>query len=191
MRGRRLTVLTAAAAAGVLAMASMAWACTNLIRIDGVSPSVEQPAASVVVRGAQAVGNSTVHLRWNRVDGPVLAEARADGAGSFSATMDVPQVSPGIYVITATSEGNVARAAMAVGLGGALTPYDAGAALAASPDGSGSSTGMTVLAVGLLLLASGTVVVWARRTRGVRAPATGASAARSAERLEDFVEVGR
>lgn len=190
MRGRRVAVLTAAAAAAVLGMASMAWACTNSIRIEAVAPSVERAAASLVVQGAQAVAGSTVELRWNRIDGPVLAQARADGAGSFSATMDVPQVSPGIYVVTATSQGNVARAAMAVGLDGALTPYDASVDVAGTSDKPGTSTGMTALAVGLLLLASGTVVVWARRTRVRPAPATTGRAS-SGERLEDLVEVGR
>lgn len=194
MRGRRLAVLTTAAAAAVLLIASAGWACTNFVRIESVTPGVIQPASSASVRGVDAVARSTVELRWNRIDGPVLAVTQADGAGTFVAQIAVPNVTPGIYVLTATSEGHVARAAVHVGV--ADIAAQAGATTADRTRGRhGGGSALTILAAGLLLLASGAVVLAARR-RPARMPATYAAAGNPIEgsssvdyRLDDLVDV--
>ncbi|MDQ3643046.1 MAG: hypothetical protein M3450_16660 [Actinomycetota bacterium] len=45
-----------------------------------------------------------VQLRWNGVDGMVLAEATPDRAGNISATFTVPDGMPGYYVLVATQK---------------------------------------------------------------------------------------
>ena len=45
-----------------------------------------------------------VQLRWNGVDGMVLAEATPDRAGNISATFTLPEGMPGYYVLVATQK---------------------------------------------------------------------------------------
>lgn len=218
MRGRRLAMIATAGAGAVLLTASTAWACTNFIRIENVSPATLQPSASASVRGVDAVAGSTVELRWNKLTGPVLAVAQADAYGAFAAEVQVPNVTPGLYVLTATSEGHVARSAIQVGVATvagqtSVAPTNGGEA--SNP----GTTGAGLLAAGLLLMASAAVVLAARR-RPVRVPARTATrpdagshgaeshgakaqdggrvgpgaldpSSSAGDRLDDLVEVGR
>jgi hypothetical protein len=148
--------------------ASSAWACTNFIRIDNVAPATLQPSTSASVRGVDAVAGSRVELRWNRVTGPVLAESVADANGTFVAQVQVPNVTPGLYVLTATSDGHVARSAIQVGVAVAGGQTSVAPSGATTPAG-GTHTGLGLLAAGLLLMASAAVVLSARRPARVPA----------------------
>lgn len=113
-RGRSVQVLFAAAAT-VLVMAAAAWACTSQPRIFALS-SQEAPVGSEVrVTGQTVAPQGEVEVRWNDVEGPVLATTAADGNGSFSTVVRIPETAPGVYTILAVAGGEgVARSAVEV-----------------------------------------------------------------------------
>lgn len=83
-----------------------AFACTSIATLNLNQP--QGPVGSALtVTGSSfstlASGASAVSIRWNGVDGPVLAQVAPDPSGSISATIQVPQnVEPGYYIVTAT-----------------------------------------------------------------------------------------
>lgn len=89
----------------VLGAASTAWACTYLPTVVGLSSSSAPPGSTVEVYG-QGVGLAGVpiELRWNSVEGPVVGTAttqQGPNRATFSATMTIPDVAPGVYVVLA------------------------------------------------------------------------------------------
>lgn len=65
-----------------------------LITFTGASFGVPRPTTGL------AATPVVVHWRWE--DGPVLAEATPDRFGSISASFEVPDTRPGVYIIVAT-----------------------------------------------------------------------------------------
>jgi len=162
----------------VLVLAGLAWACTNFVRIDSLVAATNSmsSAPTAAVRGSGAAAGATVELRWNGVDGPIIGRAKADQAGAFSAQASIPDVSPGIYTVIANDGHNpVGRAAIEVGAG-ALLATPAPRFTATPAPGFGSPTtgfapqlGITVLAVGLVGLASAFALITVRRRRAFAA----------------------
>ncbi|MGH9279929.1 MAG: hypothetical protein ACRD12_17750, partial [Acidimicrobiales bacterium] len=135
---RKIGLLGALAAAVVVVTGAMAYACTNLATLN-LSSATGKPGDSIIVTGSSfrmpANVTTGVQIRWNGVDGPVLAEATPDKAGTFSTTMTVPEAQPDVYVIVATlrdargadTSGTPARAQFQV-VGGAGKPIPAASA---------------------------------------------------------------
>jgi len=65
-----------------------------LITFTGASFVVPRPSTG------QAATSVVVHWQWE--DGPVLAEATPDRFGSISASFEVPDSRPGVYILVAT-----------------------------------------------------------------------------------------
>ena len=141
-----------------------AFACTNISTLN-ISDSSGRPGDRVLVTGA-SFGNSSptgrrtatplpVRVRWNAVEGPTLAELAPDAAGNISASITIPDASPGRYVIFAVQQdadgyhmyGTPARIAYEV-----LTPDGRSAppteAAAASGGGSAAKLPMALVVLG-------------------------------------------
>lgn len=144
-----------------LALAAVAYACTNLATLNLNTPT-GAPGDSVTVTGssfnvAKTGVSDAVLLHWNGADGPVLAQTVPDKAGNISANIAIPEGQPGYYVIVATQRnaqgvdayGTPARASFQiVGPGGqaaAQQPSTTPGSLVSEP----SSSGMIALTVGL------------------------------------------
>ncbi|HSH58973.1 MAG TPA: hypothetical protein VK988_04895 [Acidimicrobiales bacterium] len=188
MRSRGAVVATSIVGL-VLAMASVAWACTIQARIVAVTPGSGTERSALTVRGEGLGQSSTgaplpVEIRWNALDGPVVGTAVADPSGNFSAEVTVPEAAPGVYSLLVVAEGaGLGRTAFEV-TPSAVAPVPASpspvadawagdSAGVASPDAPAAGLGLTVgvgmLAVGLVALFSGfTVAVSRRRPARVR-----------------------
>ncbi|MGH9179113.1 MAG: hypothetical protein ACRD0N_11250, partial [Acidimicrobiales bacterium] len=166
-------VVVAAVVVALFGM-SAAWACTGQplmhLATDQVGEAGSQ--ARVEVLANQAVAGP-VTLRWNALDGPVLATA--DTAAGTPATLvaTIPEAAPGVYYLVLDTSAGVARTAFEVsGPAGSPSPsagdWDA---RPAARDGGLSSfrAGVALLVVGLVALSALTLVSLGRR----RAPAAG------------------
>lgn len=159
----------------VVGTAAAAFACTNISTLN-LSDSAGRPGESVLVTGA-SFGNSSptgrrtttplpVRIRWNSVEGPTLAEVAPDGTGNISASITIPEASPGRYVIFAVQQdadgyhmyGTPARIDYEV-----LTPEGRSApplgAPAATPSGGSAGTADLPLALVVLGLLGGALFV--------------------------------
>ena len=184
------TLLFAAGAVASLVVGAAAFACTNLATLN-LSSTAGKAGDVVTVTGSSfAVGRGDaatlpVQLRWNGVDGMVLAETTPDRAGNISATFTVPEGMPGYYVLVATQKdargvdtyGTPARASYQIlGPNGQSVVTPAASAAAAPLPSEPSSTGIIALtvrlgAVGLALFAAG-FIAFVRQTRATAATAT-------------------
>jgi hypothetical protein len=100
--------------AAVLAVSSLAWACTAFSTIN-LSTSSGAPQTEVVVRGEGAAVNAPVVIRWDSRTGVKLAETMVDGNGTFAVPIRIPEARPGVHVLLATDgKGEVARQAFEV-----------------------------------------------------------------------------
>lgn len=165
----------------VVVTGAAAYACTNLATLN-LSSTTGKPGDVITVTGSSyrmpADAPNGVQLRWNGLDGPVLAEVRPDRVGNISATFTVPEAAPDNYVIVAVlrngrgvdTSGTPARAQFQI-----LGPVARQASPAASAPvpvvtgGGGSSAAPIALLVvlgvgGLSLFAAGFVAV-ARQAR--------------------------
>lgn len=93
----RLAGLFAVAAVGLLG-ASLAWACTGEGTISSLSAASGPAGSQVTVNGTSFAHSTTVLIRWGANDGPILAQPAPP---SFAATVTVPDVAPGLYMIFA------------------------------------------------------------------------------------------
>lgn len=102
---RRLGVLALFLLVGT---AAAAFGCTNISTLN-ISDSAGRPGQLIRITGS-SFGNSSpsgrrtqtplpVRIQWNGTGGPVLAEAFPDGVGNISASIIIPDASPGHYVI--------------------------------------------------------------------------------------------
>jgi hypothetical protein len=177
------TLLVAAGVAASLVVGAAAFACTNLATLN-LSSTAGNAGDVVTATGSSfAVGRGDaptlpVQLRWNGVNGPVLAETVPDRAGNISATFTVPEGAPGYYVLVATQKdargvdayGTPARMAYQIlGPNGQSVVTPAAGAAASSLPSEPSSTGIIALtvglgAVGLALFAAG-FIAFVRQTR--------------------------
>jgi hypothetical protein len=110
---------------GLLAamVAGGAWACVTLPHI-ALSPRASgAPGAQLTVEGADF--EQHVELRWNAVDGPLLASGPSP---TFSVPVTLPDVADGLYTLVAVERGpggvagNIARTPVQVTRGAATTP---------------------------------------------------------------------
>ncbi len=152
----------------VVGSAAGAFACTNISTLN-ISDSSGRPGDRVLITGT-SFGNSSptgrrtttplpVRVRWNAVEGPTLAELAADAAGNISASVTIPDATPGRYVIFAVQQdadgyhmyGTPARIAYEV-----LTP-DGRPAPPAEAVGVSSSAGGTSTGLPMALVVLGTL----------------------------------
>jgi hypothetical protein len=187
---RGVAVAGGLVAAVFLLAGAAAFACTNLATLS-LSSNAGKSGDVVTVTGSSyrmPSGVTTgVQLRWNALDGPVLAEAVPDKVGNISASITIPQAAPDTYVVIAVlkdargndTSGTPSRAQFqVVGGAGAAAPQPAIAQQTpvASTASSGSAAPLALLlglgALGLLLFGGG-IAATARgtRTRTVPAPA--------------------
>jgi hypothetical protein len=97
----------------VVGTAAVAFACTNISTLN-LSDSSGRPSDTIAVTGS-SFGNSSptgrrtstplpVRIHWNGADGTVLAEAVPDAAGNISASVTIPEATPGRYVLFAVQQ---------------------------------------------------------------------------------------
>lgn len=167
MHIRRFALSAGAALGAALAVGagfSAALACTSLATLN-ISQPTGAPGTNLTITGSSfstlSSGASAVSIRWNGVDGPVLAQVAPDASGSISAGVAVPQnVEPGYYVITATQTdktgapafGTPARMAFLVTGNGSGAGAQQGAGQAAAAPPSPGGLGIGAGTVGLLAL---------------------------------------
>ena len=139
---------------GILVAAPRSWSCVPQPLIS-LQPSASGPSGTAVSVEAQAI-DGPAEVRWNGVDGPLLAR----GTGpTFSAPISVPDTSPGLYtviLIERKADGGVGSSARASFLvteregpeavePRADGPSDNDAALAGSRPGTSSTPGGTAV----------------------------------------------
>ena len=104
---RTTAVFFGSVVAAVVVTGAVAFACTNMATLN-LSSARANPGETITATGSSfAVGEEgasapPVLIRWNGVDGEVLAQATPDPAGSIAATFTVPRADPGQYVLVAT-----------------------------------------------------------------------------------------
>jgi len=187
----RRTILSAGIVTALTMLAgASAFACTNLAVLN-LSSNAGKAGDVVTVTGSSyrmpANVTTGVQLRWNALDGPILAEATPDKVGNISASITIPQAPPDNYVIIAIlrdskgadTSGTPSRAQFQIqGGAGTGTPQPVLAQqLPVSNASSSGSTGPLVLLLGLgvvgLLLFGGGLAAAARASR---TPAVAAAA---------------
>lgn len=148
--------------------AGAAFACTP--RAQVLAPAEAAPGATVQVEGRTVPSGGPVEIRWNGVQGTVLATA-VPMDGSLSVPVQIPSTTPpGVYALTLVApNGEVGRTALEVGEPGMVRNPEAsklwgsGRSSVAAPASSGSLA-VALLAVGLVtLFAVSTVAVVRRR----------------------------
>lgn len=127
---KRLSTLLLSVGALFLVGAMAAWACTNLATLN-LEKASGAAGENVGVTGSSfntSDGASAVELRWDGIEGQVLASAQPDSAGNIDASVTVPSdATSGYHVLVATQTvtnddgevstayGTPARAAFSVG----------------------------------------------------------------------------
>ncbi|MGH9279754.1 MAG: hypothetical protein ACRD12_16855 [Acidimicrobiales bacterium] len=150
---RKAVVAGIVAVAAVMGAASLAWACTTFSRLD-LGASTARAGAEVAVRGEDAAVNAPVVLRWDSRTAPVIGRATTDAAGTFTATVKVPETAPlGVHVLLATdANGELARGAVeVVGAAGERTPAQAAFRTDAQP---AAATDWLKVGTGILAVAA-------------------------------------
>lgn len=155
------------------------WACVPQPLIN-LQPNASGPAGSQVTVNGLALGQGTVEVRWNAVDGPLLAQ----GTGpTVSGSITIPETADGLYSVIAFNRGpdgtvgSTGRASFEVRAPGAPAGEASSPSTTRAPvqvrSGGGSNAAVTVL-VGLAALAvglaAGVTVTKRWRTREVVAP---------------------
>ncbi|MCA1674508.1 MAG: hypothetical protein LC799_20730 [Actinobacteria bacterium] len=111
-RSRRWILGSASAVAAVLATTSQAWSCASLAAVE-VNPNVVRPGQEVPVKVTFVNKDKPVTLRWNTLDGPVLATIEPatfteglHGNWRFAqANVRIPaDATPGNYLMIANQE---------------------------------------------------------------------------------------
>lgn len=183
--------LIVAAVAVPLAVVSIAYGCGRLATLY-VGPQRVAPGAEVSGFGRNytaAPTASTVDIRFNRRNGPVLWSGRPGPSGEIRPRFAVPGVKPGHYTLMATqttstgapSPGTPGRARVFIGTAAQERAMSSGTTAWAAPAGGGGPGGPGPLIpadVGVLaallsggLLAGGVALLRAdRRRRGPAAP---------------------
>jgi hypothetical protein len=189
MGGRRTVTVFGAALVAMLAVSgAVSYACTNLATLN-LSSNAGKSGDTITVTGSSyrmpTDTQTGVQIRWNGLDGPVLAEVRPDRTGNISATFTVPEAAPDNYVVLAVlkngrgvdTSGTPARAQFQIlGASGRPVPQQPPSAPApvATGDGGGSAAPIALLVVlgaaGIGLFGAGLVAV-ARQGRRRELPA--------------------
>lgn len=178
---RRVVGVFGTASAVLVLLAVTAYACTNLASLN-LSSATGRPGDPITVTGSSfnticicgpQVPPTPVKIRWQGINGGVLAEMMPDKAGTISASFTVPDVKPGYYVIVATQHdetynidaaGTPARATFEVltATGQSVVGSEPVSAIVANDEGVPSTlVALTVAlgALGLALFAVGSVAV--------------------------------
>lgn len=172
MKAKALAAGAAVVVATVVVVAGLAWACTNFIQVGAVAPG--SLSSTVLVEGRGAAAGAAVEVRWNGVEGPVIGRAPADAEGAFKVEATIPDLPSGLYTLVVADGVNpVGRAAYEIG--NASLSADALLASASSAPIDSARVGLTVLALGLVALASGTAVAAVSRRRVLAPAAAGLS----------------
>ena len=191
MKLLRVTLGLGIAISGVVGMTVAAvLACTSLATLNTSQPTGAS-GIDVNVTGSSFQttdkGASAVSIRWNAIDGPVLAQVAPDASGSITASIKVPAgLQPGDYILVATQTdktgqpafGTPARLAFEVTGTGTAAPAVQTANQAAAPVatsnglGVGAGTlailaGLGVLGILLFLFGAATFVGTYRRSPAV------------------------
>lgn len=100
-------VAAAMAAAAALLGGAAAFACTNLATLNLGTPSAKAGTAVSVTGSSFATAKEgaapiPVAIRWNSVNGPVLATLVPDASGSITGSFTPPETTPGHYIVMAT-----------------------------------------------------------------------------------------
>lgn len=181
MRTRRVGYSVVGSGVAVFAgWASVAFACSPLPQVYSVLPEAATPGDTVVLRGQAVKSSAPVQIRWNGVNGKVLAAATPDGGGAFSVPVVVPDVAPGIYSLTlqtqdagvnrTTFEVTAPAGSASVAPRAQLWPSVATQPSIATPESGGAhAAGAALLGFGLVALAGGSAVAVARRRRALAA----------------------
>jgi hypothetical protein len=192
---RRLILCMAGAVAAVLATASQAWSCASLAAIE-LNPSVVRPGQQAAVKVTFVNKDKPVELRWNALNGPVLATIEPStfteglhGNWRFAnGTITIPSdAKAGNYLVIANQEavkgtntwGIPARALVQVSDGSPVLGQNLGPAPVERPTtlvSEESLSGGDLLvaglgAAGLTMLVAGVGIVLATGRRGRATPA--------------------
>ncbi|MBW3643194.1 MAG: hypothetical protein KY447_09800 [Actinobacteria bacterium] len=177
MNVRRAARVATVATAVLLGWASVALGCTAQPQVSySLLPESAAPGSSVTVRGAAVNTKLPVEIRWNGVNGALLAAATPVN-GTLSVPVQVPDVPPGIYsLVLVTGDAGVARTSFEV-TGRAAPAPQATAQVwpsignidpVGAPDSlAPRSLGVALLAVGLVGLFTGSTVAVTHRRRAV------------------------
>lgn len=153
MGTRRGIAGAVAAVAAVLFAASVAWACTGQVTMSVAPVSSGAPGSVVTVDVAAGPGldQGPMQVRWNGLDGQVLATT--DRSASLAVT--IPQADPGVYYLVLSNDrSDVARAAFEV-TGPSGSPAASAWVSSSEParsDAPASSTSALASGVALLLV---------------------------------------
>ena len=107
---RRVLVGVTGCLAAVLVAASSSFGCASLALIE-VNPNVVKPGQEVSWKGTFFIKDEPVQIRWNTLDGPVLATGVPPSADNglhgnwrfVEGKMTIPNdVAPGTYLVIAT-----------------------------------------------------------------------------------------
>jgi hypothetical protein len=168
------------ATACVVAWAAAGWACVPQSALL-VSPTSSGPPGSKVTVMGYRFGDNPVELRWDKLDGPLLATAKGP---DFQADVTIPSDSTGLNTIVGfirAPDGSVGTAIQVAQFNvtgaGAVGSTPRAAAASAVGDSSGAwSTGAVLAALGgVLLIGLGAGVLAGGRRRRSARPAAGPS----------------
>lgn len=139
------------------------WACVPQPLIS-LQPSASGPPGSQLALTGLAFGQGPVEVRWNAVDGPLLAQ----GSGpTISGPINVPQTPEGLYSIIAFNRapdgtvGSSSRASFQVTAAGTPTTTQASSpatSVEVPPPSKGGNSRSGTLFTGLAALVTGVVV---------------------------------
>jgi len=97
---RRFAIGALAGAAGLVLAGSAAWACVSgpVVNLSTISAKAGE---QVTLTGTGFRSPDPVQVRWNALDGPIIAEvAKPESDRTINATFTVPQgTAPGSYVV--------------------------------------------------------------------------------------------
>ncbi len=108
--GRRALVCLAGGIGAILVAASSSFACASLALVE-VNPNVVKAGQEVSWKGTFFIKDEPVQIRWNALDGPVLATATPPSADNglhgnwrfVEGRMTIPEgLAPGTYLVIAT-----------------------------------------------------------------------------------------
>lgn len=105
LRRARLA-LAGGAISVVMAVAGVAWACTESAYVEA-APNNAAPGSQVTVTGSQ-FGEAPVSIHWASPDGQTLANTAGP---RFNVTVTVPQTASGTYYLFAVQSGEAPKAA--------------------------------------------------------------------------------
>lgn len=158
-----MTVLTTA----VVVAGGFAHACVPLRALITLQPQSNGAPGSQVNLSGMGFGDTSVEVRWNQTDGPLLGSANGP---DFSTVVTVPHVADGLYQVVVVSRqpnaalGSSASAPFLVSAGGPITKSVSQRSASRGSNGSFLTSKLLLAIVAALLLLGG-AILGARLTR--------------------------